>query len=244
MPDRPVFYFTRFLTGYRIPVLERLNARLDGRLIACSGQPPNASSLSYLVDREENTFRQMVLRNRWVGGEAIHAQPFREVFRRFGDPAAILCEESPRSVSLPLLLRYARSRGAGRLLWGHFSSLNRAFDPRRHLHDRYRLALARQVEACVCYTEGVADHLRPYLPDEKLFVARNTIEFQHQRGNVNAGAPESAKNYHWHDNLGSTGLDCYRAVVKSAFEVFCPGIYDDPPVRKCVADIRDLEPTR
>jgi glycosyltransferase involved in cell wall biosynthesis len=121
-------------------------------------------------------FRYLPLRNHWFRGETLHWQSFKKAFREFGDPAAILAEESPRSVSLPLLLRYARQRGAGRVLWGHFSSLNRRFDPEKNLQDRYRLALARRVEACACYTQGVADHLRPYLPDEKLFVARNTID--------------------------------------------------------------------
>ncbi len=176
MSEPPVFYFTRMVPGYRIAVLERLNERLGGRLVVCAGQPPGGSSLRYLVENEEPAFRQVPLHNRWLGGDAVHAQPFRNVFKQFGDPAVVLAEESPRSVTLPLLLRYARKRGAGRVLWGHFSSLNRAFDPTHLLRDRYRLALARRVEACVCYTDGVADHLRPYLPDEKLFVARNTID--------------------------------------------------------------------
>ncbi len=173
---QPVFYFTRFLPGYRIPVLERLNERLEGRLVVCAGQPPGTSSLGYLVHDQTHGFRQVALRNRWLAGDRIHAQPFREAFRGYGDPAVVLAEESPRSVTLPWLLRAARRRGAGRALWGHFSSLHRQFDPVHNWPDRYRLALARRVEACVCYTDGVADHLRPYLPGEKLFVARNTID--------------------------------------------------------------------
>lgn len=176
MSTSPVFYFTRLLTGYRLPILHRLNDRLDGRLVVCTGQPPGGSSLAYLMQERDYAFRHFPLRNYWFQGETAHYQPFKKAFREFGDPAAILAEESPRSVSLPLLLRYARQRGAGRVLWGHFSSLNRRFDPEKNLQDRYRLSLARRVEACACYTQGVADHLRPYLPDEKLFVARNTID--------------------------------------------------------------------
>lgn len=176
MSERPIYYFARIVPGYRIPVLEQLNERLDGRLVVCSGQPPGASSLESLISTDETTFRHVALKNRWLFGDRVHAQPFRKVFHEIGDPAVVLAEESPRSVSLPLLLRYARTHGAGRVLWGHFSSLNRTFDPRRHVRDRLRVALARRVEACACYTAGVADLLRPYVPEKNLFVARNTID--------------------------------------------------------------------
>ena len=173
--SRPVFYFTRMVPVYRFPVLERLNERLDGRLVVCAGQPPRTSSLRSLTKERFHGFRQVRLRNVWFRGEALHAQPFRKVFRDVGPAGVVLAEESPRSLSLPWLLRYARRRGAGRLLWGHFSSNDRAFSLRRPA-DRYRLALARSVEACVCYTEPIAEVLRPYVPAERLFVARNTLD--------------------------------------------------------------------
>ena len=175
MPSRPVFYFTRMMTTYRIPVLERLHDRLDGRLVVCAGQPPRASSLRALTDEKPRRFRQVAMRNYWFRGEVLHAQPFRHVFRDVGRPGVVLAEESPRSLTLPWLLRYARHQGAGRLLWGHFSSNDRPFSP-RHPASRYRIALARSVEACVCYTESIADLLRPYVSDARLFVARNTLD--------------------------------------------------------------------
>jgi glycosyltransferase involved in cell wall biosynthesis len=162
--------------GYRIPVLEKLNERLDGRLVVCAGLPPSTSSFNFLMPEEKKGFRSIALKNRWLFGERMHAQPFRRVFREIGDPAVVLAEESPRSVTLPFLLRHAHKCGAGRVLWGHFSSLKRQFDPKRHPQDRYRVALARHVEACACYTPGVAELLRPYVPEENLFVARNTID--------------------------------------------------------------------
>jgi glycosyltransferase involved in cell wall biosynthesis len=176
LPGRPVYYFTRALLAYRVPVVERLNRRLGGRLVVCSGLPPEASSFHSLSYEGDIAFRHVALPNYWLGGEKVHAQPFRRVFRQFGAPAAVLAEDSPRSVSLPLLLAYARRCSAGTVLWGHFSSNDRAFDPARHLFDRYRAWLAGRADACVCYTEGIADLLRPYVPAERLFVARNTLD--------------------------------------------------------------------
>lgn len=178
MSDRPVYYFARVVPGYRVPILEQLNHRLGGQLIVCSGQPAGASSLSYLVSDQERSYRQVRLRNWWIRGEKAHAQPFRRAFDLHGEPGVVLAEESPRSITLPLLLRHAHRTGAGRVLWGHFSSLRRSFDPSKHHFDRYRLRLARSVEACACYTQGVADLLRPYIREENLFVARNTIDLE------------------------------------------------------------------
>ena len=39
----PIAYVARFVPGYRRPVLEELNDRLDGRLVVCAGAPPEAS---------------------------------------------------------------------------------------------------------------------------------------------------------------------------------------------------------
>lgn len=174
--DAPVFYVARFVPAYRVPVLERLDAALGGRLVVGSGMPPGTSSLGELAPDEPFPFRHVRLPDRWIGGERLHVQHFKPMFRAFGDPAVVLAEETPRSPTLPLLLRHARRRGAGRVLWGHFSSNDRPFQPGRHPFDRYRLSLARSVEACICYTEPIADLLRPYISDERLFVARNTLD--------------------------------------------------------------------
>lgn len=196
MNELPVFYFTRMVLGYRVPVLRRLNERLHNRLVVFSGRPPGSSTLKYLEHGEDPGYRHVLLPDRWIGGDRVHFQSFRDAFRRFGTPSVVLAEESPRSVSLPFLLRYARKIGSGRVLWGHFSSLNRRFDPRHNARDRYRLTLARRVEACACYTDGVADLLRPYVPSERLFVARNTIDM----------APLAAQ----YDRLASEGRESVR----------------------------------
>lgn len=176
LPERPVFYFCRVLPAYRFPVMERLNRRLGGQLVVCSGNPPNASSVHSLLHEETHGFKNIPLKNYWLKGETLHYQPFLRVFRQVGKPSVVLSEESPRSPSVPLLLSYARRQGAGTLLWGHFSSNNRPFNPRRYLLDQFRVWLAGRADGCVCYTEGIADMLQPYVPRERLFVARNTLD--------------------------------------------------------------------
>jgi glycosyltransferase involved in cell wall biosynthesis len=173
MSDRLVFYFTRMLPAYRLPIMERLNERLDGRLVVCYGQPPHDTST--LMGKSRGSFEQIRLKNYWFRGETAHAQPFGKVFSKYGPPAVVLAEESPRSITLPFLLRHARRQGAGRVLWGIFYSVFRPFSI-KHPLQRYRIEMAKRVEACACYTRGVKKVLGPYIPNERLFVAQNTLD--------------------------------------------------------------------
>ncbi len=176
MSERPVFYFPRMLPfNYRVEVFKRLNRRLGGRLFVCSGAPPQQSSLRSITDAADHGYTLVHIPNFWLYGDRVHWQPFRRVFRTYGPPAVVMAEESPRTLTQPLLMRTAHRHGAGRILWGHFSSNNRPFSP-DHWADRYRIRQARRVEACVCYTEAIAEMLRPFVPDERLFVARNTLD--------------------------------------------------------------------
>ena len=171
---RPVVYVSRFVPGYRYPVLEALSRRLEGRLVVCAGPPPSASFAS-LHAAARPAFRQQTLRNYWIAKERLHIQPFGRILALM--PSVILAEESPRSLTLPLLMRRARRRGTPTLLWGHFSSNNRPFDG-RHPLDRYRLALARFADGCVCYTESIASSLAQFVPSSRVFTARNTLDIR------------------------------------------------------------------
>lgn len=173
MEGAPIFYFTRMLTAYRIPVLERLNQRLGGRLIVCSGNPPGGTST--LLAKSVGEFEHHPVPNYWFRGETLHAQPYGSAFDTYGDPEVVIAEESPRSITLPFLLRRARNAGAGRVLWGIFYSVFRPFSI-THPLQRYRIQMARRVEACACYTKGVRELLAPHVDHDKLFVAQNTID--------------------------------------------------------------------
>lgn len=169
---RLIVYVSRFVPGYRVPILEALNKTLEGRLVVCAGQPPNASFASLRFNAPASV-RQVFLRNLWIGNERLHLQRIRRILNL--KPSVILAEESPRSISLPLLLHRARHHRIRTLLWGHFSSNNRPFGS-THPIDRYRLALARRADGCVCYTESIEASLAQFVPSERLFTARNTLD--------------------------------------------------------------------
>jgi glycosyltransferase involved in cell wall biosynthesis len=171
-----VFLFQRiYPPAYRTAVFEKLDAAIGGRLVICAGPPGRGAGLHALMPQQDAALPQVSLKNYNLLGGRLHAQTFREAFELFGCPSVVISDESPRSLSLPFLLRYARRQGAGTVLWGHFSSNNRAFTS-ANLLDRRRIRLARSADACLCYTEDIAKLLRPHVPEQRIFVARNTLD--------------------------------------------------------------------
>ena len=168
----PIAYVARFVPGYRQPVLEELNDRLNGRLVVCAGNPPEAS-FKALSSGPAPTYKRIRLRNTWIGRQRALIQNTKPVFSC--NPSVLLAEESPRTLSLPCLLASAKRKDIGTLLWGHFSSNRRALS-KLHPLDRYRIALAKKVDGCVCYTDQIAELIAPYVPGERCFVARNTLD--------------------------------------------------------------------
>jgi len=161
------------LPAYRIPILERLNEKLDGRLVVCYGQAPKENPV--LKKTQPGSFRKHRLRNYWIRDTSLHCQFYKSIFQQYGTPTAVLAEESPRSVMLPSLLRHAKKLGAGRVLWGIYYSVHRPFEA-KHPLQRYRISMARKVEACVCYSKQSKKYLEPHVGEEKLFVAQNTLD--------------------------------------------------------------------
>lgn len=168
----PIAYVARFVPEYRRPVLEELNDRLNGRLVVCAGTPPEAS-FKALSSGPASTYKLIRLRNTWIGGQRALIQNTEPIFAC--NPSVLLAEESPRTLSLPYLLTTAQRKGIGTLLWGHFSSNRRALS-KIHPLDRYRIALARKVDGCVCYTDQIAELIAPHVPGKHCFVARNTLD--------------------------------------------------------------------
>ena len=169
----PVFYFARMLPAYRLPVMERLNKRLNGQFIVFHGQPPQGNPV--LMNEQKGTFQRVFRKNYWYNDTKVHAQPFNGVFKEYGAPAVVLAEESPRSITLPFLLRKAKRLGAGRVLWGIFYSVHRPFSG-DHPLQRYRIRMAQRVEACACYARQSKTYMSPFVDERKLFVAQNTMD--------------------------------------------------------------------
>lgn len=172
-----VLYVTRYVPAYRIPILNQLNEALNGNLVVCAGDPPHASSVLKARESQTELFERIQLKNHFWWGDKVHFQNFEGVFERYPNPRVVIAEDSPRSISLPFLLRRARANGAGRVLWGIFYSVHRPFSA-RHPIQFFRLRMARRVDACACYTKSVRARLSSFVDPSRLFLAQNTLDTQ------------------------------------------------------------------
>lgn len=170
-----IFVFQRIHTHYRVPVFEKLNSKLDGKLIFARGQSPKNAYFSNGFD-EEFPFKTVQLKNIWFGGEKAVWQNFTKVFRRYGTPQAVISEHSPRILSSYPLLAYCKIKKIPIILWGHGGSRKRSVSKSNTLKDKIHRQLIRSADAYICYTDGIKQELATITNPEKLFVARNSLD--------------------------------------------------------------------
>lgn len=176
MPVNPhVLYVTRFVPGYRVPILESLSERIPGGLTVASGHPPGQSSFDSLTSEGCPSYGQISTANRWVGGERLHWQHLGAVWTKLPPNTIVLFEESPRTLSLPFAMASCRRRGWPIILWGHFVSRHRASGS-PSVRDRYRIWLASRADALVTYSEGLRQELQQQSGLPGVFAAPNTLE--------------------------------------------------------------------
>jgi glycosyltransferase involved in cell wall biosynthesis len=170
-----IFLFQRIHTHYRVPVFEKLNSKLDGKLIFARGQSPKNTYFSDGFGKEF-PFKTVQLRNTWFGGEKAVWQNFMKVFRLYDRPEAVICEHSPRILSSYPLLAYCKIKNIPIILWGHGGSRKRSVSKSNALKDKIHRQLIRNSDAYICYTDGIKQELATITNPEKLFVARNSLD--------------------------------------------------------------------
>lgn len=158
-----------------MPVFERLDSELGGRLVVAYGQ---AARNTYLCDgfSENVSFKTVRLKNIWFGGERAVWQNFWQVFRQYGIPNAVISEHGPRILSFYPLFVYCKSHRIPLILWGHGGSRKRSISESSAWKDKIHRLLIRKADAYICYTDGIKKELAKITEAGKLFVARNTLD--------------------------------------------------------------------
>ncbi len=170
-----IFLFQRIQTNYRLPVFERLNSKLGGKLVFASGQSPRG--LYFNDDIYENaSFQTVKLKNIWLCGERAVWQNFWKAFYQYGTPEAVICEHGPRILSCYPLFVYCKIKNIPFILWGHGGSRKRSVSKSNALKDKIHRQLIRKADAYICYTDGIKQELAAIINPEKLFVARNSLD--------------------------------------------------------------------
>lgn len=166
------------LAHYRIPAFARLDARLEGELLVLHGEPPPGSGLATTSSDLDVPFRHRCIRNYWMAGGRVYAQNLMRILAMARRSRAVILRHSIRNLGLLPLARCLQALNVPVVLWGQGFSKNRVFDPESNVADRLHLAVVRSGDAYVCYGEEIRRTLGEYVPNEMLYVARNTLDVE------------------------------------------------------------------
>jgi glycosyltransferase involved in cell wall biosynthesis len=168
-----IFFYQAIIPHYRVPIWERLNHELNGRLVVVHGQQPKGGAQS---NRDSFPFPTFRVKNYWLIDGKLLIQPFWQPFTKFGKPDVVISSQGPRSLSLFPLLMYCRTHKVPLVLRGHGGSKRRNISTSTHPVDYIHRWLVRQCDAFICYTEQSRDELAKITNVDKLFVAQNTLD--------------------------------------------------------------------
>lgn len=170
------------LTHYRVPVFSRLQEALDEDVVVYHGAPAPGSALN-TVDRGESlSFRHRRMATRWLLDSRAYVQNLTVPAVEVGDARAVILRHSLRNLAFFPFLWWCRLRACPAIGWGQAYSRHRPFDPEGDLRDRMHLAVVQACDAYVCYSESIRERLSSFVPREKLFVARNTLDVEKLAG--------------------------------------------------------------
>jgi glycosyltransferase involved in cell wall biosynthesis len=168
-----IFFYQAIIPHYRVPIWERLNHQLNGRLVVVHGQQPKGGAQS---NRDSFPFPTFKVRNYWLINGKLLIQPFWKPFAKLGKPEVVISSQGPRSLSLFPLMMFCRARKIPLVLRGHGGSKRRSISKSNNPIDYIHRWLVRHCNAFICYTEQSRDELTKITNAGKLFVARNTLD--------------------------------------------------------------------
>lgn len=182
----------RVVPHYRVPLFQALFEEY-GWYVACAENPPRGTHLA--LSGEQPWLLRFPFTFFPGDGRRVHVPvgPILKATRAKGVLAEFALGLSS-TYQLPLL---RRATGARVVFWSHGFNHDRG---RSSLRDRWmhrvRMGLAAQVDGHVCYGAEGAREVRRYLPDDRVFVARNTLDVgairlhaQNSAGSVAPGRP-------------------------------------------------------
>ncbi len=91
-------------------------------------------------------------------------------------PKMLIHEFAVGILSLPFILLLCKILKIKFILWGHGYDRKRGFDPEKSFFDKLRLFYLKMSDAVLLYGKQDKLLLSNYIPKEKIFVARNTLD--------------------------------------------------------------------
>lgn len=162
-----VIIIQKVFANYRKPVYDQLSEQLDLKVL----YGKNNSGVKTMDAEYANSVPSIQY---WNKESAVLLFPLWRIYRYY--PEVVLCDLALGMLNLPLIILGCRLLGIKFAFWSHGYNRKTGFHPDKSWKDKYRLWLLNCADANILYGKIDQEILRDYLPEEKIFVAQNTMD--------------------------------------------------------------------
>jgi len=180
-----VVLIQRIFSGYRKPVYDLINQAIDLKLLHGKNQ-------SGIQTGKAEYAEEIPYFNYMPGRETtILLFPLWRIVRY--RPQVVISDLALGMLNLPLIILVCKLMGIRFAFWSHGYNRKTGFEPGKRWIDWYRLQLLRMVDAHIIYSEFDKRVLKEYIPEEKIFVAQNTLDTR-RLAEIKAQLDQEGKN--------------------------------------------------
>lgn len=169
-----IYFYQRLIANYRVLIFEKLNNKLNGKLLMIYGSINKKEGFSDFINQDRGYKSCLVFTKSIINGSIIIQNIFKPFFL-YKLPKAIIIEHNPRNLGIFILIFISKLFKIPFILHGHGSS-RRRLDDNRSLKDYVHRYLIDSCDAYVCYTDEIKKKLSLIKSKNSIFVANNTLE--------------------------------------------------------------------
>lgn len=175
MGPPPVIILQRVVAHYRLPLFKRLWEEF-GWLVVTASNPPGGTELS-LVESEYEFIKRFEFRFPDPRNPTRCNIPLKRILAETGAETIISEFALRMSSTYELCIRRRLRGGPATLFWSHGYNMHRGLGSwRQSMMQWPRIMLSALVDGHICYSDEGRAFLLPYISEDRLFVARNTID--------------------------------------------------------------------
>lgn len=165
MSNVRVLIVQRIFSNYRKPIFDALSEKYELLLL-------HAKNDSGIKQIETNYSKNVMSINYYKKDTSVYMLLFKDLYKF--KPSVIIHEHNPSILNLYLLLMFRRFYKYKLILWGH-GVRNKDVLEKTNISMSVRVWLAKKADAIILYGDGRKKHFLKYIPENKIFVAYNTI---------------------------------------------------------------------
>lgn len=175
-----ILILEQYLLNYRIPIYRLLSKEYEVSILYWNLE--NNVFLKTINPSYEDIKTTSVTTLNFFNKFYIPFYPIKVVIEK---DKILIVRGNVRNISLYFLLIFRKIFGYKTIVWGQGRSRNRVFNPKKNFLDLLNLFFIKISDAFIFYDSNTREKLQEYTDSNKLFVAKNTIDFNQEMAYYN-----------------------------------------------------------